>query len=688
MGRSMKVVQMPRILRRTLLELLRGLLRMLVFLSLAYLVLELFSPGYQSEFHPFYRFFLFIRDIATFRLGENADGVPLAFFMSRGITRSLLVFVPSIFAASLISYALVRRDCISNPSRLHRILHGANGVTSAIPVYWLALLFFLLSTRISWLPLGGVTDVNHSDLTAPGKLLDYARHLILPWASLFTFSTFAITGALERRMDGIMGSRFVLLARTQGYSGRRLFRTHLRPSLISELFLQLSAQMPVFITILIFTELVFRYTGLGYYLLYPYKFSWGGIDGIAESQAALVYLGIIAVLFQVAASTAAAWLSPFHAGDEREGGEMRERSSTPRSSSGRFAIPLAWIGGTLLCVGLYSLLGGTGQTWPADAVSPHQMDSMTSIMSGYRWLGFLPAVLLAGLVIYELFTSKLVSFRGFQRVNNRLNRGGERRQDRNYLLIFALALPLVLIIGAWLIPRDPVRIPRFISSNPRGVPIGEAMAYYLQQALVAGRFALVPLSSALAGLLAAVTLSVLIVMYRMSFIRRLIYQLELFPSILLLLMLLMLIPGGLLPLWLSIALICMVRAFRGIHGRLLEIRDDDYIRYSRSIGSSPTEIIRRHVIPVLWPELRRQIPAVCADALLLEANFVYLDRIYRISEGSPAFLEAMPIQGWGSLLSDATRLFIRGYYLPVLFPALFMLAAVLGFRFAERRLSR
>jgi peptide/nickel transport system permease protein len=270
----MKVVQMPRILRRTLLELLRGLLRMLVFLSLAYLVLELFSPGYQSEFHPFYRFFLFIRDIATFRLGENADGVPLAFFMSRGITRSLLVFVPSIFAASLISYALVRRDCISNPSRLHRILHGANGVTSAIPVYWLALLFFLLSTRISWLPLGGVTDVNHSDLTAPGKLLDYARHLILPWASLFTFSTFAITGALERRMDGIMGSRFVLLARTQGYSGRRLFRTHLRPSLISELFLQLSAQMPVFITILIFTELVFRYTGLGYYLLYPYKFSW------------------------------------------------------------------------------------------------------------------------------------------------------------------------------------------------------------------------------------------------------------------------------------------------------------------------------------------------------------------------------------------------------------------------------
>jgi ABC-type dipeptide/oligopeptide/nickel transport system permease component len=271
----MKVVQMPRILRRTLLELLRGLLRMLVFLSLAYLVLELFSPGYQSEFHPFYRFFLFIRDIATFRLGENADGVPLAFFMSRGITRSLLVFVPSIFAASLISYALVRRDCISNPSRLHRILHGANGVTSAIPVYWLALLFFLLSTRISWLPLGGVTDVNHSDLTAPGKLLDYARHLILPWASLFTFSTFAITGALERRMDGIMGSRFVLLARTQGYSGRRLFRTHLRPSLISELFLQLSAQMPVFVTILIFTELVFRYTGLGYYLLYPYKFSWG-----------------------------------------------------------------------------------------------------------------------------------------------------------------------------------------------------------------------------------------------------------------------------------------------------------------------------------------------------------------------------------------------------------------------------
>ena len=77
----------------------------------------------------------------------------------------------------------------------------------SIPNFFLAsLLLFLISATGSWLPIGGMTSIDHDELSVLGKTWDLARHLVVPALVISTAITASLTRIMRANMLRCWGS--------------------------------------------------------------------------------------------------------------------------------------------------------------------------------------------------------------------------------------------------------------------------------------------------------------------------------------------------------------------------------------------------------------------------------------------------------------------------------------------------
>ena len=104
----------------------------------------------------------------------------------------------------------------------------------AVPGYVLgALLLLFFAARLEWFPMGGFTSYNFADLTLGGKVLDLARHAVLP-LMCYLVGSFAVTTLLMKNhlMDNLAAD-YIRTAIAKGVSFRQAVLRHaLRNSLI------------------------------------------------------------------------------------------------------------------------------------------------------------------------------------------------------------------------------------------------------------------------------------------------------------------------------------------------------------------------------------------------------------------------------------------------------------------------
>jgi microcin C transport system permease protein len=215
------------------------------------------------------RFWLLIRNYATFNLGESYfRNAPVMSLVKEKLPVSISLGLWMTLLSYAISIPLGIRKAVTDGSRFDTWTSAVVIVGYAIPSFLFAILLVVLFCGGSFwqlFPLRGLTSDNFADLSLPRKLLDYLWHIALPVTAL-VLGSFATTTLLTKNsfLDEIKKA-YVQTARMKGLNERRVLYGHVfRNAMLIVIAGFPGAFIGAFFTGSLLIEQVFSLDGLGY----------------------------------------------------------------------------------------------------------------------------------------------------------------------------------------------------------------------------------------------------------------------------------------------------------------------------------------------------------------------------------------------------------------------------------------
>jgi peptide/nickel transport system permease protein len=137
----------------------------------------------------------------------------------------------------------------------------------SIPVFWFGqLLVALLAVRLGWLPAGGMTSAGEQ-LGGFERVLDVARHLILPSVTLGTLLMALVIRTTRAAMLDVLGDDYVMAARGRGLREEAVLLRHALRNALRPVITVITAELGVVLGVMVLVEAVFSWPGLGTLLL-------------------------------------------------------------------------------------------------------------------------------------------------------------------------------------------------------------------------------------------------------------------------------------------------------------------------------------------------------------------------------------------------------------------------------------
>jgi peptide/nickel transport system permease protein len=133
----------------------------------------------------------------------------------------------------------------------------------AVPeFFWCILVILFFAVWLGWLPATGYSPISEVGI------LGWARHLILPVATLVLGLIAHISRLVRSSMLEAIESRYVLAARAKGLPERIVLRRHALPNALLPAITILAVDIGILIGGIVVVESVFAYPGLGRMLIY------------------------------------------------------------------------------------------------------------------------------------------------------------------------------------------------------------------------------------------------------------------------------------------------------------------------------------------------------------------------------------------------------------------------------------
>jgi peptide/nickel transport system permease protein len=132
------------------------------------------------------------------------------------------------------------------------------------PTFWLALLLMILfGVYLGWLPISGIQSVDTSGMTMLERILDVARHLILPvgvsaFGGIAGMSRYSRSSMLE-----VIRQDYIRTARAKGLSERSVVIKHAFKNALMPIVTILGLMVPALIGGSVIFETIFAIPGMG-----------------------------------------------------------------------------------------------------------------------------------------------------------------------------------------------------------------------------------------------------------------------------------------------------------------------------------------------------------------------------------------------------------------------------------------
>ncbi|MHB1545198.1 MAG: ABC transporter permease [bacterium] len=212
------------------------------------------------------QYFDWLKRIVTLDFGVSftANHEPVITEIRRTIGITILINSFALIFIFLFSVPLGVLSAVKHDSLFDKVTTVLVFIGFAAPSFWVALLliiFFGIDLHI--LPIGGITSIGYNFLSPQGKIIDIAKHLIMP---VFVAGFGGIAG-LSRYLKGNMlevyRQDYIITARAKGLKERTVIYKHAMKNALIPFITILGLSVPGLIGGSVIIETIFDINGMG-----------------------------------------------------------------------------------------------------------------------------------------------------------------------------------------------------------------------------------------------------------------------------------------------------------------------------------------------------------------------------------------------------------------------------------------
>ena len=195
-----------------------------------------------------------------------------SFAYQRSVASLLWERVPSTLwmaiASMLVTWAIAIPlgivAAVNQNKTVDRVLQVISYTGQGFPSFITALLLLFLAQNTSPLfPVGGMTSIDHADLSWWGKILDYCWHLILPTVALSVTSFAGLQRLMRGQLLDVLRQDYIRTARAKGLPDDRVIYVHALRNAINPLVTLLGFEFSSLLSGAFIAEYFFNWPGLG-----------------------------------------------------------------------------------------------------------------------------------------------------------------------------------------------------------------------------------------------------------------------------------------------------------------------------------------------------------------------------------------------------------------------------------------
>ncbi|MDJ0615469.1 MAG: ABC transporter permease [Calothrix sp. MO_192.B10] len=188
----------------------------------------------------------------------------VASLISERVPATLLLAIASLFFTWAIAIPLGIIAAVKQNKFTDRILQVISYAGQGFPSFITALLLLIFAQMTAPLfPVGGMTSINHADLSWFGKILDIGWHMILPTIALSITSFAGLQRITRGELLDVLRQDYIQTARAKGLPENRVIYVHALRNAINPLITLLGFELASLLSGAFIAEFFFNWPGLG-----------------------------------------------------------------------------------------------------------------------------------------------------------------------------------------------------------------------------------------------------------------------------------------------------------------------------------------------------------------------------------------------------------------------------------------
>ncbi|MFM2314324.1 MAG: hypothetical protein RLZZ04_3600 [Cyanobacteriota bacterium] len=180
------------------------------------------------------------------------------------VPATLLLAIASIILTWAIAIPLGILSAVKQNSLADQVLRVLSYLGQGFPSFITALIFLIIAQFLSPIfPVGGMTSINHDQLSLLGKILDIAWHMILPTIALSITSFAGLQRLMRGQLLDVLRQEYIQTARAKGLPENKVIYVHALRNAINPLVTLLGFEFASLLGGSFIAEFFFNWPGLG-----------------------------------------------------------------------------------------------------------------------------------------------------------------------------------------------------------------------------------------------------------------------------------------------------------------------------------------------------------------------------------------------------------------------------------------